>query len=147
MIRYRSVLTGGRLMVGALGAVMVTSGLACHGGGDPPPRADVSVEHLATSLTAVSRSGWVATASATGGTNVVSNAIDGSPSTRWSAGVNQASGQFFQVDMVSARTFVELSLATASSPTDYPRAFQVSVSNDGTNFGPPIATGAGTGTR
>lgn len=75
-----------------MGVVIATGGLACHGSGDPPAATNVRVERVATSLTSMSRSGWVATASATGGTNVAANAIDGNPSTRWSPGVNQAIG-------------------------------------------------------
>jgi RHS repeat-associated protein len=79
----------------------------------------------------------------TGGSNVAANAVDGSTTTRWSTGANQVSGQWFQVDMTAQRTFVGLRMDTTTTATDFPRSFQVNVSNDGTNWGSPVATGTG----
>jgi uncharacterized repeat protein (TIGR02543 family) len=85
------------------------------------------------------RTGWVASASSSGGGSAA-NAIDGSGSTRWSPGVNQAYGQWFQMDMGSAQTFNQIVL---DSGTDYPRGYEVKVSNDGSNWGSAVATGSG----
>jgi hypothetical protein len=96
-------------------------------------------------LTALSRTGWVAVGTPAGGTNVAANAIDASLTTRWGTGTNQvATGQSFQVDMLEARTFNEITMNSAATANNYPRGYQVFVSNDGTTWGSAIATGAGT---
>jgi outer membrane protein assembly factor BamB len=88
------------------------------------------------------RTGWVATASSSTG-DVPANALDGNAATRWSTGTPEANGQWFQVDMAAARTFDQITLDAAGSTNDYPRGYQVFVSNDGVTFGNPIASGAG----
>lgn len=88
----------------------------------------------------LSRSGWVVTASVGGSP---ANAIDGNLSTRWSTDSLQTNGQWFQVDLRSAKTIFKLVLDTTPSANDYPRGYVVNVSNDGSNWGTPIATGAG----
>jgi uncharacterized repeat protein (TIGR02543 family) len=92
-------------------------------------------------LPALPRTGWVASASSANGSPA--NAIDGNISTRWSTGVNQANGQWFQVDMGSVQTFNRIIMDAGSSTGDYPRGYQVNVSNDGSNWGSPVATGTG----
>ncbi len=72
-------------------------------------------------------------------------AIDGDGWTRWSSGVAQASpNQWFQIDMATTRAFNRIVMDAGRSNGDYPRAYQVYVSNDGTNWGDSIASGAGT---
>ena len=94
---------------------------------------------------AVTRNGWVATSStALSGTNYQSNAIDGSATTRWTTGANQANGQTFQLDMAVPETFTGLTVDAGTSTGQYPRGYQVFVSSDGTNWGSAIATGTGT---
>jgi uncharacterized repeat protein (TIGR02543 family) len=93
-----------------------------------------------TILPPLPRTGWVASAS-TGGSP--GNAIDGNLGTRWSTGVSQANGQWFQVDMGSAQTFSRIVMDATGSAGDYPRGYQVYVSNDGSNWGSPVATGTG----
>ena len=85
---------------------------------------------------------WVASSS-TSGSDDPDNALDGNLSTRWSTGASQASGQWFQVDMGSANVFNKIVLNAANSPNDYPRGYQVLVSNDGVNWSGPVASGAG----
>ncbi len=92
---------------------------------------------------ALPRTGWVATASASGGGNPADNAIDGVISTRWATGASQANGQWFRVDMGSAQSFSRIVLDCSSASGDYPRGYQVHVSNDGLNWGSPVATGTG----
>lgn len=89
----------------------------------------------------LSRAGWVASASS--GNGSAGNAIDGVITSRWSTGANQVNGQWFRVDMGAAQTFNQIVLDGGSSAGDYPRGYQVHVSNDGVNWGIPIATGAG----
>jgi hypothetical protein len=52
-------------------------------------------------------------------------------------------GDWFQVDLGSARTFNQVVLDTTASSGDSPRGYQLFVSDDGTNWGRPIATGPG----
>ena len=92
----------------------------------------------------LSRSGWLPTASASGPGDVPANTLDGNAATRWSSGAAQTNGQWFQIDMLSARTFCKLTLDAVTSTGDYPRGYQVFVSNDGTNWGSAVATGTGT---
>jgi hypothetical protein len=92
--------------------------------------------------TALSRTGWVATASDSGG-GAPANAIDGNTGTRFSTGKAMAAGMWFQVDMGGAKTFDQIVMDSAGSTNDYARAFQVFVSNDGTNFGNAVASGTG----
>ena len=92
---------------------------------------------------ALPRWNWAASASSTENNGSPDYAIDGNINTRWSTGASQTSGQWFQADMGSPNTFHGLILDAASSSSDYPRGYQVNISNDGTNWGSPIATGAG----
>ena len=94
-----------------------------------------------TILPPLPRTGWVASASSANGSPA--NAIDGNIGTRWSTGVSQANGQWFQVDMGSVRTFNRIVMDAGSSTGDYPRGYQVYVSNDGSNWGSLVATGVG----
>jgi hypothetical protein len=92
--------------------------------------------------TVLPRTGWVATASPTSGTPA-SNAIDGNLSTRYTTGAPQTNGQWFQVDMLSAQTFTQITLDAAGNPGDYPHGYSVTVSSDGVNWSAPIASGPG----
>jgi len=93
---------------------------------------------------ALNRFGWVASASSTESGGSPTKAIDGNINTRWATGASQTSGQWFQLDMNGTNTFYELTLDAGSSSSDYPRGYQVNVSNDGSTWGNPVATGAGT---
>lgn len=95
--------------------------------------------------TVLSTSGWVGRASSVCQPDVASRALDGNADTRWSSGVPQADGQFFDVDMRSPRTFNRISLDAGRSTGDYPRRFTVHVSNDGVNYGGEIARSTGSG--
>ncbi|WP_160164577.1 DUF5010 domain-containing protein [Pedosphaera parvula] len=85
------------------------------------------------------RTGWVASASVNSGN--AGRAIDGNISTRWDTSGAQTPGQWFQVDMGSVKSFYKLILDATPSLNDYPRGYQVNVSNDGVNWGNPVATG------
>ena len=52
-------------------------------------------------------------------------------------------GDWFQVDLGSEQTFNQVVLDTTASSGDSPQGYQLFVSNDGTNWGQPIATGSG----
>jgi hypothetical protein len=85
---------------------------------------------------------WVASSS-TGGSDDPNNALDGNLATRWSTGGSQAPGQWFQIDMGSVNVFSKIVLNYINSANDYPRGYQVTVSNDGINWSGPIASGVG----
>jgi hypothetical protein len=97
-----------------------------------------------TSETAFPRTGWVATASNTGGADVPARALDGNEATRFTTGTPMTNGMWFQVDMQAARTFNEITMDSGGSGNDYARGYAVYVSNDGVSFGNPVATGTGT---
>ncbi|HXA44065.1 MAG TPA: carbohydrate-binding protein [Candidatus Angelobacter sp.] len=90
----------------------------------------------------LNRSIWTASSSTSGGDSP-GNALDGNLATRWSTDTSQASGQWFQVDMGAANVFNKLILNAVNSANDYPRGYQVTVSNDGINWSGPVATGVG----
>ena len=85
--------------------------------------------------TVLPRTGWIATASATGGGDVPANALDGNTGTRWSTGTPMVNGQTFTLDLGSAKSFSKLTMDSAGSTNDYAHGYQVFVSTDGTNFG------------
>jgi hypothetical protein len=103
-----------------------------------------NVQFTATTVAPLSRTGWIATSSTTGG-DPAANALDGNAATRYASGTAQVPGQWLQVDMLTAKTFGMITMDAGGSAGDYARGWQVLVSNDGTNFGAPVASGAGTG--
>ncbi len=94
----------------------------------------------------LNRDGWTATASSTSPWDATRRSIDGSEATRWSSGQAQRSGDYFQVDMGATQSFSQITMDTGPSSTgDYPRSYAVHVSQDGSNWGPAVALGAGSG--
>jgi putative cell wall-binding protein len=92
--------------------------------------------------TTLDRSVWKATASING-TNAGA-AFDDNPSTRWNSQY-QVPGDQYVLDTGSVQSFDRIVLdGSAKSANDYPRAYSVSVSEDGTDYGQPVATGVGT---
>ena len=55
----------------------------------------------------------------------------------------QYAGQWFQVDMKQEQTFDKVVLDNTWALWDSPDQYTVSVSNDGSHWGKPIATGSG----
>jgi len=98
---------------------------------------------------------WTATASVPDGTFLFSggkipidvsaaNAIDGDHWTGWrDMTKKQYPGQWFQVDMKQEQSFHRIVLDNTWALWDSPTEYSVSVSQDGTNWGKPIATGSG----
>jgi hypothetical protein len=91
---------------------------------------------------ALSRTGWIATASVN--TANASKGIDGNASTRWDTSGSQVKGQWYMVDMRTEHTLNEIILDVAASPTDSPAGYNLYVSNDGITWGSAVATGVGT---
>lgn len=71
-------------------------------------------------------------------------AIDSDNNSRWHTGEDQKPGQWFAVDMGDAYTLSSITLDSGKTPQDYPRGYQVYVSNDNQNWGSPVAEGKGT---
>src|SRR5262249_48956648 len=94
-------------------------------------------------LTALSRTGWVATANPASAGDTPPKAIDGLANTRFSSGTAQVNGQWWQVDMLAAQSFSRVVMDSTGSNNDYAHTYQVFVSNDGTNWGTAIASGTG----
>ena len=111
----------------------------------PPPANDIVLD----------KKSWTATASVPDGTFPFSgghipvdigaaNALDGDHWTGWRDLTNkQYPGQWFQVDMQQAQTFDKIVLDNTWALWDSPAAYSVTVSNDGTQWSEPIATGKG----
>ncbi len=135
------VVVNGVLYIGDNGRQLTAFSL---GNTTPPPQdagtRDSGAAPDAGTSGALSRSGWVATASTGGDT---ASAIDGSSATRWTSGTPEVAGQWFQVDMLAPQTFDQITLDSAGSTNDYPRGYQVFVSSDGASFGSAIASGTG----
>ena len=87
------------------------------------------------------RIGWVLSASVN--PNALSKAIDGNITTSWNTFGLQAPGQWFQVDMGSPKAFTQIVMEQGASQNDYPRAYEVRVSNDGVSWSSPVFTGTG----
>ncbi len=80
------------------------------------------------------RTGWNATASSSYSGDSPANALDGSESTRWSTGLPESNGQWFQVDMGQVNTVSSLAIDAGGSTGDYPRGYTVLLSTDGTTL-------------
>lgn len=92
--------------------------------------------------TTLDRSVWTATSNSNG--NWTFQAFDDNPSTRWNTSF-QKPGDFFALDTGSVQSFSRIVLDDSTkSPQDFPRGYEVYVSQDGTDYGQPIATGVGT---
>lgn len=80
----------------------------------------------------VGRTGWTATASATGPTGTPAGGIDGDPATRWNTGADQTPGQWYRIDLGAQRT---VALVTVQTPGDRrydaPRGYRLELSADG----------------
>jgi O-glycosyl hydrolase len=107
---------------------------------------------IQTGGTALSRTGWVVTASSNtlgdlGGNAAgaaATNAIDGNLNSRWTSGHGLKNGDWYQINMGSVRSFNQIVVDTgANSSFDYINGYQVYISNDAVNWGAPLATGTG----
>jgi hypothetical protein len=104
-----------------------------------------TVSFTGTVSAALPRTGWIASASDTGGGDVPGNALDGNLGSRWSTGKAMAAGMYFQVDMGSSNSITQIVMDSNGS-ADYARAYTVYVSDDTGNLGTPVATGTATAT-
>jgi len=104
---------------------------------------ELRVNGQPTTQTKLPRTGWTASATSSTTADPPTGALDGLTATRWTSNGSQT-GQSFTVDMLTLRTFNQLTLDPGTTPSNYPRAYSVFVSSDGTNFSPsPVAAGMG----
>ncbi len=90
---------------------------------------------------AISRSGWIVSASRNSST--VRNAIDGIASSRWDSQGSQQSGQWFVVNFNKSQKIEQLLLDVAASPGDSPKSYEMYVSDNGINWYGPAVAGSG----
>ncbi|MDL2247517.1 discoidin domain-containing protein [Bacteroides sp. OttesenSCG-928-J23] len=90
----------------------------------------------------IDRYGWIASASKNNGN--AGKAIDSDPSSRWDTGASMRPGDWFSVNMRKVQSFNKIILDQGSSSGDYPRGYEVYLSNDGKNWGDALVTGKGT---
>jgi hypothetical protein len=94
--------------------------------------------------TALSRSGWAASANApSAGSDAPSYALDGNLSTRFSTNENQVAGLYFEVDLGASQSFDELQMEEPNSKTDYARSYTIEDSQNGISWS-AVASCAGT---
>ncbi len=108
-----------------------------------PAGESTNSQQVTATFGSLNRAAWVASALVSDSGGPPANALDGNINTRWATGTPQVNGQWFQVDMAATNTFYKLVLDAGSSSSDYPRGYQVNVSNDGLTWSAPLATGSG----
>ena len=83
----------------------------------------------------LSETGWVASSNTNPAPqDAPQNAISGDTGARFSSDADQAFGMYWQVNLGSPQSFDEIELDSGGFNADYARAYEVQVSNDGTNF-------------
>lgn len=90
---------------------------------------------------ALARNKWMLTASHSAGT--IKNAVDGKAASRWDTAGVQRPNMWFAVELPEPMRVLALTLDTRGSNDDYPRGYLVHVSNDGREWGKPVAEGRG----
>lgn len=83
--------------------------------------------------------------SASNATGEAKAAIDGDIKSRWSTNTPMVKGQWFQIDMGWESEITKITLDAGSSAGDFPRLYEVFVSNNPENWGDPVAKGEGKG--
>ena len=113
-----------------------------------PDRVDaarrLAIQELNVSGPALSRPGWVATASVTGGTDVAANAIDGAGDDAMDHGRRAGQRPELHVDMGAIQVFNQLTLDAGNEHREVPaQLFGVGVEQRG-QLDSPVTTGTGT---
>ncbi|WP_245954642.1 discoidin domain-containing protein [Paenibacillus flagellatus] len=108
----------------------------------PAPAASASAIPAADQ--ALPRTMWQTAASASGTGSAPAMAIDSSLSTRWTSGAAQAAGMWFQIDTgPGEKTYTRLTMDAGGSANDYPRGYEIRVSDDGVVWSEPVAAAVG----
>ena len=87
------------------------------------------------------RTNWVLDASHN--TDELGLLTDGDLASRWATRAVQAYNQWLTIDLGANQSFNTLQLSAAGSGNDYPRRYAIYISDDGENWGAPIAAGLG----
>jgi uncharacterized protein YjdB len=90
---------------------------------------------------ALNRISWKVSASINN--NNAAAAIDGNAATRWYTGGPQAAGQWFTIDFGKQEKIEQILLDVKASPGDSPQKYQLFVSDNGTDWYGPGASGSG----
>lgn len=90
----------------------------------------------------IPRENWSASASKNG--DAAGSAFDRDPATRWNSSY-QEGNEWYLLDLGDVYEFNMIKLDNAASSKDYPRRYEVYVSEDGKEFGSSVASGAGSG--
>jgi len=70
--------------------------------------------------------------------------MDAKPNTRWDTGTSQVPGMWYQIELPKTERIAGLQLDTNGSDRDYPRGYQVELSENGVSWSKPAAAGKGT---
>jgi type 1 glutamine amidotransferase/HEAT repeat protein len=84
-------------------------------------------------------------ATASHGQGNVKNALDGDPGSRWDTGTPMKPGMWFMLDLKSQKLIKSVELDSKNSSGDYPRAYELYVSNNSNDMGRPVSQGEGDG--
>lgn len=112
--------------------------LALHDGNTPAPQPEPTPTGTDIELSSAQ---WTVTANRNSDNAFL--AIDGNDNTRWTTGQAQSAGQQFTIDLNSIQIFDRLILDSSDSSGDYPRNYEVEVSNNGSQWS-TVAAGTGT---
>jgi mono/diheme cytochrome c family protein/glucose/arabinose dehydrogenase len=90
-------------------------------------------------------------ANAEGGYNFIGNAAGALSFLGWTTGVPQQAGMWFQIELPNTVALTEIQFTSSTTAgrggapgnSTFPRAYQVQVSPDGTNWSAPVAEGTG----
>ncbi|WP_248929272.1 fibronectin type III domain-containing protein [Paenibacillus hamazuiensis] len=105
-------------------------------------RSEASPPLSLTTQALLERALWKLSASHGGSSTAL--AMDGNSSTRWTSGAAQSPGMWLQLDTgAGGKSYNKLVLDATGSNGDYPREFQLSVSEDGVNWSAPVGTFTG----
>jgi hypothetical protein len=100
------------------------------------------VRITATGLVPLDRSEWRASSNSSSTTADPRSTFDGDRRTRWDTGKHQASGEYYQVDLGGVHSIERVDLDNTLSAYDYPRGYEVFVSQDGAGWS-KVASGRG----
>lgn len=72
------------------------------------------------------------------------NAVDGNLNSRFDTGAHQKPGMWFTIDLKKETLIGGLRLDAARSRNDYPRGYEIALSDDGKTWSEPVTSGKGT---
>lgn len=104
------------------------------------PWTQKEIEELSPPVLA-NRQSWKLTASNNAGE--LNGCVDGDPKSRYSTGTSMKKGMWVQVEFPKLSKITTITLDTKGSDRDYPRGYEVQVSQDGQRWAKPVAQGKG----